>query len=340
MLGSCIDAEKHQSCIRTMQICGHGPPTAMDWDNARIFLAICRQGTLRGAAAELRVDQATVGRRLAALENSLETRLFLRTPGGYLPTPAGERARQAAEQMEQAAHRLQREMQGTDRRLSGTVRLACTDTVATTFLIPALAGLHRQHPDVRVVLSVSTQLTNLTRREADLAVRVLRPDNPELIARHLSRREVGLYASRSYVERHGEPLQGTAFAGHDVVVYQAGVSRLHGDSLCGEPIANARVSVELNTGMMLAQAVRAGMGIGEIPTQLADSFEDLVRIWPQRSEEYDLWLVMHKDLHRTARVRAVADAVVEALRLEPARQTGLRPRRETPKMGPGAAFQA
>lgn len=285
----------------------------MDWDNARVFLAICRQGTLRAAAAELRVDQATVGRRLAALEKSLDVRLFLRTPGGYLPTPAGERARLGAEQMEQAAHRLQREMQGADRRLSGTVRLACTDTTATTFLIPALAGLHRQHPDVRVVLSVSTQLTNLTRREADLAVRVLRPDSPDLIARHLSRREVGLYASRDYLARHGEPVPGSAFADHDVVIYQAGVSRLHGDSLCGEPIANARVAMEVNTGMMLAQAVRAGLGIGEIPTHLAESFEELVRVWPQRSEDYDLWLVMHKDLHRTARVRAVADAVVDAL---------------------------
>ncbi|WP_297907619.1 LysR family transcriptional regulator [Thiomonas sp.] len=285
----------------------------MDWDNARVFLAICRQGTLRAAAAELRVDQATVGRRLAALEKSLDVRLFLRTPGGYLPTPAGERARLGAEQMEQAAHRLQREMQGTDRRLSGTVRLACTDTTATTFLIPALAGLHRQHPDVRVVLSVSTQLTNLTRREADLAVRVLRPDSPDLIARHLSRREVGLYASRDYLARHGEPTPGSAFADHDVVIYQAGVSRLHGDSLCGEPIANARVAMEVNTGMMLAQAVRAGLGIGEVPTHLAESLEELVRIWPQRSEEYDLWLVMHRDLHRTARVRAVADAVVDAL---------------------------
>ena len=285
----------------------------MDWDNARVFLAICRQGTLRAAAAELRVDQATVGRRLAALEKSLDVRLFLRTPGGYLPTPAGERARLGAEQMEQAAHRLQREMQGTDRRLSGTVRLACTDTTATTFLIPALAGLHRQHPGVRVVLSVATQLTNLTRREADLAVRVLRPDSPDLIARHLSRREVGLYASRDYLARHGEPTPGSAFADHDVVIYQAGVSRLHGESLCGEPIANARVAMEVNTGMMLAQAVRAGMGIGEIPTHLAESFEELVRIWPQRSEDYDLWLVMHKDLHRTARVRAVADAVVDAL---------------------------
>jgi DNA-binding transcriptional LysR family regulator len=285
----------------------------MDWDNARVFLAICRQGTLRAAAAELRVDQATVGRRLAALEKSLDVRLFLRTPGGYLPTPAGERARLGAEQMEQAAHRLLREMQGTDRRLSGTVRLACTDTTATTFLIPALAGLHRQHPDVRVVLSVSTQLTNLTRREADLAVRVLRPDSPDLIARHLSRREVGLYASRDYLARHGEPTPGSAFADHDVVIYQAGVSRLHGDSLCGEPIANARVAMEVNTGMMLAQAVRAGLGIGEVPTHLAESLEELVRIWPQRSEEYDLWLVMHRDLHRTARVRAVADAVVDAL---------------------------
>lgn len=110
----------------------------MDWDNARIFLAIGRAGTLRGAAALLGIDQATCGRRLAALESSLGATLFLRTPSGYVPTPAGELALTAAEAMERAADKLQREMQGVDNRLSGLVRVATTDTMASHFVIRAM----------------------------------------------------------------------------------------------------------------------------------------------------------------------------------------------------------
>lgn len=281
----------------------------MNWDNARIFLAIYRQGTLRGAASLLRVDQATVGRRLAALEKSLDARLFLRTPAGYVPTPAGELAFQAAERMEQAAHQLQRQMQGIDQRPSGTVRVASTDTIVTVFLMSALKRLHEIHPDIRVVLSTSTQLINLTRREADLAVRPVRPNNPDLIARHLTRREVGLYASRGYLDTRGEPVPGTALAGHDVVIYQRSIAPYQSENLCNEPIGNARVALEVNSGMMMTQAVCAGLGIGELPTHLAACFPELVRVWPERAEPYDMWLVMHGDLNRTARVRAVADVI-------------------------------
>ena len=283
----------------------------MDWDNARIFLAIYRVGTLRGAAALLQIDQATAGRRLAALESSLDARLFLRTPGGYVPTAAGELAFAAAERMEQAADQLQRQMQGLDHRLSGGVRVATSETVASYYVLEAVRRVHAHHPDIRVTLSTAIQLSNLTRREADLAIRNIRPDNPDLIYRHLARKEVGLYASRTYLEAHGEPRLGTAFAGHALVTYQQAVLPGWSDTFCGEPTGNGRIGVELNSGMMIIEAVVAGLGIGLVPIHMAPLYPDLVRIWPTRSEPYDLWLVMHGDLNRTARVRAVADAIVE-----------------------------
>jgi DNA-binding transcriptional LysR family regulator len=282
----------------------------MDWDNARIFLAISRAGTLRGAAAALTLDQATVGRRLAAMEQSLNARLFLRTPSGYVATPAGELALSAAEAMEHAADRLQREMQGIDNRLSGTVRVATSDTMASHFVIGAMQRLHAAHPDIRIVLNASTQITSLIRREADLAVRTARPDNPDLISRHLSRRSAGLYAAKTYLAERGVPVPGTALAGHDVVIYQAAVAPRYSEKICGEPIANARVALEVNTGIMLIEATRAGIGIAELPTHMADGDPLLGRIWPERSESYDVWLVMHGDLARTARVRAAADAII------------------------------
>ena len=284
----------------------------MDWDNARVFLAIYRRGTLRGAAAELHIDQATAGRRLVALEEALDARLFLRTPKRYVPTPAGEMALRAAEQMEAGAHALQRHMQGLDERPEGSVSLACTDTVATVFLMPALSALRRSHPGIVVRLLASTQLSNLTRREADVAVRSVRPEAPDLIARHLGRRAVGIYASREYVAQRGKPEPGTGLAGHDVVVYDRDIGVYRRDLLCGEPTHAARIALEANTGTMLTQAVAAGLGIGEIPTHLARRFPSLERLWPEREEPYDMWLVMHGDLHRTARVRAVAEAIVQA----------------------------
>lgn len=284
--------------------------TRMDWDNARIFLAIHRVGTLRGAAEQLQIDQATAGRRLAAMEKSLGARLFLRTPAGYVATPAGELAAAAAERMEQGAEQLMRQMQGIDERLCGVVRVAATDTMAKHFLMPAIRKLHAAHPNIRVVLSTSTQITNLTRREADLAVRTLRPSSPDLIARHLRRLTTGLYASAEYLEQHGVPQAGNAFSGHDVAIYQRAISPRQSEAICGESIANARVTMEVSSGLMLEEALAAGLGIGALPVHIGNASPGLVRVWPERSEPYDIWLVLHSDLNRSARVRAVADAII------------------------------
>ncbi|MBP0598727.1 LysR family transcriptional regulator [Herbaspirillum sp. LeCh32-8] len=284
----------------------------MDWDNARIYLALYRAGTLRGAAEQLDIDQATVGRRLTALEKSLGARLFLRTPAGYVPTPAGELAAAAAERMEQGAEQLLRQMQGIDERLCGVVRLAATDSVARHFLVPALQQLRETHPGIRVVLSTSTQLTNLTKREADIAVRTVRPDSPDLIARHLKRLHTGIFASKSYLKKRGQPEPGTALKGHDVVAYQRALAPHMVDQVCGESSANADVVMEVSNGLILADCVQAGMGLGELPVHVGESTPGLVRVWPERAEPYDMWLVLHSDLNRTARVRAVADAVIAA----------------------------
>ncbi|OVZ58572.1 LysR family transcriptional regulator [Pigmentiphaga sp. NML030171] len=288
----------------------------MNWDDARVFLAIRRAGTLRGAAALLEVDQATAGRRLAALEAALGARLFLRTPNGYVPTPAGELAGTAAERMEQAANQLQRQMQGLDDKLCGVVRVATSDTMASFYVIPALRALREAHPDIRVVLGTSTQLTNLTRREADIAVRTVKPTSPDLIARRLARRQIGVYASRDYLRRRGEPAVDAALKGHDVIRYDRPLGPLDGGRLGGVSIGNARVALEVNSGMMMLEAVRAGLGLGELAVSTAQGDPELVRIWPERTERLDVWLVLHADLNRTARVRAVADAIIAAFKGE------------------------
>lgn len=283
----------------------------MNWDDARVFLAVCRESTLRGAARVLGVDQATVGRRITALEKSLSATMFLRTSEGYAMTAVGEAALKAVEKMEHSALELQRQIQGLDDRLTGTVRVSTTDSMAIDFLIPAIARLHAQHPDVRVQLDASTQIISLSKREADIAVRNTRPDNPDLIARRIARWPVGLFASRDYVDAHGVPAPGSAFEGHDLVVYQPYLQGHKDMTLVSEPLGRGRIVSSLSSGLLVRRAIAAGLGLGEIPVYMGER-DGLVRLWPERTRPvpYDVWLVTHADLRHTARVRVVIDEIV------------------------------
>ncbi len=285
----------------------------MNWDDARVFLALGREQTLRGAARVLHVDQATVGRRIAAMERTLGSTLFLRTSAGYLLTTAGEAAFEAAERMEASAIELLRRTQGLDKALSGEVRVTTTDSLAVDFIIPAIARLHAEHPDVRVALNSSSQLLNLSRREADIAIRTQKPENPDLILRRLARWPMGLFASEAYLASHGMPEPGTAFSGHDIVMYEPYLTESREPSLVGEPLGGGRIVATVNSSMMVRRAIAAGLGLGEIPVYMGEQ-DGLVRLWQERerSRPYEVWMVTHADLRHTARIRAVIERIVQA----------------------------
>ncbi|HTR09592.1 MAG TPA: LysR family transcriptional regulator [Paraburkholderia sp.] len=285
----------------------------MNWDDARIFVALHRERTLRAAARALDIDQATVGRRLAVLERTLGATLFLRTSNGYELTPVGRIAIRAAEAMEQSAHDLVRHTQGVDKRLAGEVKLSTTDALAQEYVVPAIERLHARHPDVSVVLDTTTQVLNLAKREADIAIRTVRPRNPELLARRLASWEVGLFASPDYVRRRGEPVLGERFAGHDLVVYQPFVAKIRVPSFVGEALTSGRIVARLNTNLTLRATLKAGLGISVIPVPMGER-DGLVRIWPDLSNDapYEIWLVTHRDLRHTARIRVTIDEIVKA----------------------------
>ncbi|CAB3767751.1 LysR family transcriptional regulator [Burkholderia sp. MSh2] len=283
----------------------------MNWDDARVFLAVHRAGTLREAAVVLDVDQATVGRRLTALEKALGAKLFLKTSSGYALTQIGEHSLRAAEAMERAACEFERGAHGSDDRLEGEVRVTTTDSLAMDFVVPAIRELRQTCPGVHVVLTTTVQVLNLTRRDADLAIRTVMPENPDLVRRKLAEWDVGLFASREYLDARGAPEIGAAFAGHDLVVYQPSVTSNQGHTLCGEPMEGGRVVAQVSSSLMLATAIRSGIGIGELPSYMAHDDDSLVRLWPDRTRAapYQVWLVSHTDLNRTARVRAVTAAI-------------------------------
>ncbi|MFV3326020.1 LysR family transcriptional regulator [Pseudomonas sp. NY15372] len=285
----------------------------MNWDDARILLALGRELTLRRAARVLRVDQATVGRRIAALEADLGSTLFLRTPGGYQLTSIGEEAFALAQKVESAALELARRIRGVDREGSGEVRISTTDSLACDFVLPALRELHLEHPDIRVVLHGSSELINLSQRETDIAIRNLRPDNPDLILRKLASWPMGLYASADYLQRHGEPVPGSGFAGHDLVMYEPYWRDRSVPTLVDEAIDQGRVVAAVNSSFMVRRAIAEGLGIGEIPIDMGER-DGLVRLWPtrERRDPYDVWMVTHKDLRHTTRIRLIIEQLVRA----------------------------
>jgi len=277
------------------------------WDDVRYFLEVSRGRTLAAAAKKLGVDYTTVGRRIAALERELGSKLFERTPDGFVSTEAAEGLRPAAERMEAAALEVESRALGADRRLSGAVRVASTDAIAQVLVLPAMRALHARHPDIRVHLITGSARLDIARREAHLALRYVRPEKGSLISRRLARVAFAAYASKDYLAVRPAPPPGASLRGHDSVQLEEGIRSWQTTRL-----PDARVVVRANNGMTLLDAVVLGLGIGVLPCFVADRHPLLRRVWPPVAPEMDdLFLVVHQDVQRTGRVRAVIEALEE-----------------------------
>ncbi|HEJ9094521.1 TPA: LysR family transcriptional regulator [Serratia odorifera] len=284
----------------------------MNWDDARFFLAVARCGTLRKAAHELHVDQATVGRRIAAFEEALGSKLFIRTPKSFSLSPLGEEMLADVMNMENAVQAIGRKATSGDDSLCGNVRIATTDTMAEAFVIPALRYLRERHPQITVTLLTAVNISDISYRGADLAIRGARPDSDELIIKRMATIEMGLYATQDYLDKHGVPLKGDHLRGHDLLMFPRELVPRHWNDFCGETLINPNVVLQCNSQLLLRSATRNGLGIGLLSSFLADEDPDLVRIFPDSKDWVDIWLVLHPDLQRAARVRAVVSALEEA----------------------------
>jgi len=271
-----------------------------DWSDLRVLGAIVREGSLAGAGRSLGVHHVTVGRRLSALERELGVKLVDRLPRSAVPTADGVEIARLAGQMEDLVATIARRSRGKRDAVSGTVSISAPPIAATEIIAPGLAPLLAAQPDLRIVLYSSAGVASLARGEADIAVRLVEPDQPGLVARRVASTHLGLYATSAVASA---PPASWRFIGYDEALAHVPHHLWFRDFIGDRPIVLR--SSDIYTQLA---AARAGIGIAMLPTMTVDACSDLVRIEagagpPTR----DAWLVVHPDLRKSAAVRVVLD---------------------------------
>lgn len=276
-------------------------PGNLDWNDLRYVLALARHGSLSATARLLKVNHATVARRIAALETSLGLTLFERRARGYMPTPAAAPVLQAAEQIEAPLLRLARlgdASAGT--QIAGTVRITCTEGVASHTVAPQLADLRQRWPGLQIELVVEHRSLSLARREADIAIRWARPKSGELYASRLGAVPYRLYRNPAALDRNAVAAFDESLAGipESLWLKKSGLSQ----------------TIRSNSMIPLVAAARAGACAVLLPDYIGRQYAELVPEPGKPPVTRELWLVLHRDLRHTPRVRAVADYLADAIR--------------------------
>jgi DNA-binding transcriptional LysR family regulator len=280
----------------------------MDWDDLRTFLAIARHGTLSAAARALGVTQPTMGRRLAAMEARNGARLLLRLPGRYALTPLGESVLGNAERIEAEVLAAERTITGRDVALAGTVRLTTVDTLAARIVAPALARLQVTHPGIVVELVPDTRTLSLSKREADIALRMSRFEGHEIFARRVGSLAIGFYAAPEWVERATDGQV-------RLVTVLDDQAHLPEAKWLREQWPDAVVGFRSNSREVQLWAAKCGAGIAALARYRADKEAGLVRLRTDVPDlARDIWLGVHADTRHVPRVRAVMASVGEMLR--------------------------
>ena len=288
---------------------------SFDWNDLRYFLAIHREGTLAAAARRLRVQHSTVGRRLESLEKALGASLFTRTPDGFLITEAGAAILALAENAERSLTAIEQRVAGTDERLAGVVRVTTSEALSG-FLVRHLAELHTRHPGLIVEVLSGNRSFDLSRGEADIALRITATTQPDLICKRIGDVGWALYGAESYVQRCGAPPSAIELSGHDVIAFDETMANIPGALWLKDHGAGTNVILRGNSIVAVLNAAIIGMGLAVLPCFLAEAEPTLRRLAPEVLGTREIWLVFHPDVARIARVRCVIDFVTEIVGAE------------------------
>ncbi|MFA7262957.1 MAG: LysR family transcriptional regulator [Caulobacter sp.] len=288
-----------------MHFCMESEP---DWNLYASFREVMRQGSLSAAARALGLTQPTLGRHVTALEAALGAALFTRSPQGLTPTAAALELLPRVEDMHAAARAAARAVSGGPSGETGVVRLTASEIVGGVVLPPILAAFRETHPGIVVELTLTNRNEDLLRRDADIAVRMVRPAQSALVARRLGTVAIGLFAHRRYVEAHGLPMTIDEIADHPLIGFDRDEVSLR--SLEGVPayLRRDRFAFRCDSDLAQLAALRAGYGLGGCQLGIAANEPDLIPVLPDLAHfELEMWLAMHEDLRAVGRVRTMYD---------------------------------
>ncbi|MBL0730079.1 LysR family transcriptional regulator [Piscinibacter sp. HJYY11] len=285
-----------------------------DWSLVRSFIAALEHGSLMGAARAIGASQPTLSRHIAELESQLGAVLFERTGRGLQPTSAALRLADAARVMQGGADQLSRALAADEADERGTVRLSASQPVACFLLPPLLAQMRLALPQVQVALVSSNSVSNLLRREADIALRMVQPEQASLIAKRVGRVTLGAYAHRDYLARRGTPRQPGDLQHHDLIAGDQDEQVLQGLRGAGLDVDKVVFALRSDDLVVHWQAVRAGLGVGFVADYVAATDAAVTPLLPMlRVPPLPLWLVVHREIRSNRRIRAVYDFLAQAL---------------------------
>lgn len=289
-------------------------PDAFDWALVKSFLAVLDAGSLMGAARVLHAQQPTLSRHVAELEAQLGTPLFERTGRGVLPTAAALAIADAARQMHDGADALARTLQRKRSTTQGTVRITTSQVAASYLLPPVLARLQQAEPGVQVELVASNQITNLLRREADIAVRMVRPAQQSLVVRKLGELPIVAAAHERYLARAGTPRRSEDLARHRLIGYDRDDTIERGFAALGLPLPRETFVLRTDDQLAYGRLVAAGAGIGFVAAYNLRHWPGVVPLLPMlKIPPLPCWLAVHREIRGNALMRRVVDFLAQAI---------------------------
>jgi len=290
-----------------------------NWDDYRFFLAVAKAGSLSTAARRLGVTQPTVGRRIHDLERRLQVRLFDRLSHGYRLTEAGESILHLVDDIAAKAQIIKSQVTGQDSELSGLVRVTCPDIIGTHVIAPNMGALRERHPEIEVELIIGVAALNLLRGEADIAVRVGQPQSRDLVGRRIGYLLFGLFAAQSYLAAHGTPDSIDQLTDHIIIESAGELDAVQQAKKLRSIARGARSTLRCNDLFTQMAAVRGGAGILPMPVRMAAAEPILRRVLEKEfSVRIEIWVLMRRELGRTARIRAVHDFLVQSAKADEA----------------------
>ena len=285
----------------------------MDWDNMRAFLAVARQGQFLAASRMLKVNQATIARRVSALEADLRATLFERSTTGVMLTEAGRELLVRAERMESEMLQAEAELRQQDVQLSGAVRIGAPDGFTTYFLINALRPLVERHPGIDIQLVPMPLAASLARREVDIAIAIEEPAAGRFVARKLTDYGLGIYGATRYLDAVGRPKSAEDLKHHRLIGYVENYAYSSALNFVSELFAGNRTGFECASAVGQVEAVKAGLGLGVLHHFIAATLTGIEPVLPERGARRAYWLVIHEDVRSLGRIRATVDHIVSEI---------------------------